>query len=344
MNIVFVATLLAVSLLHTASAGAQGNADAGKKLWTGNTLFCRNCHGTEGQGGFGPDLAGRGLSAEQFRHAVRTPWGIMPAYIEKQISDPDMANLAAYFNSLPRVATPGAWTVQVPAGAPVGQQLLIASYGCGQCHGPEFADSRQDAGAAGADFAWFANLVYNHTTASPEERRLSGGNPDLPIRMGNFSRIRVPEVVLQQLWRYISVDLGLRVPIESRIMPGVPAGAGMTYTVTVENVGNAGQGLTAEDLTIALTLPPGSKVVNASGAGYQGVRPDPKGGADMAVWTVARMAPRDKQTYTITLPAPAAGAQPLRGVVRWSKPALGNGRADMVDINPPRTIAGPAFR
>ncbi len=48
MKIVFVAMVLVVSLLHAASAGAQGNADAGKKLWAGNTLFCENCHGPEG--------------------------------------------------------------------------------------------------------------------------------------------------------------------------------------------------------------------------------------------------------------------------------------------------------
>jgi mono/diheme cytochrome c family protein len=335
MNIVFVAMVLVVSLLHAADAGAQGNADAGKKLWAGNTLQCRNCHGAVGEGAFGPDLAGRGLSVEQFRHAVRTPWGIMPAYIEKQIADQDIVDLVAYFNSLPRVATPGAWRVPVPAGASAGQQLLIATFGCGQCHGPVFADSRQDAGAAGADYAWFANLVYNHTTASPEERRLSGDNPDNPIRMGNFSRTRVPESVLQQIWRYVSVDLGLRVPIEGRLTAGVPAGTGMTYTLNVENAGIAGKGLTAEELTIALTLPAGSTVVNTSGGGYQGVRRDPQSGAEMAVWTVARMAPKEKQTYSITLSAPAAGAQRLRGVVRWSKPAIGDGGTDMANINPP---------
>ncbi len=48
VNIIFVAMVLVVSLLHAASAGAQGNADAGKKLWAGNTLFCENCHGPEG--------------------------------------------------------------------------------------------------------------------------------------------------------------------------------------------------------------------------------------------------------------------------------------------------------
>ena len=42
--------------------------------------------------------------------------------------------------------------------------------------------------------------------------------------------------------------------------------------------------------------------------------------------------------------APAEGAQPLRGVVRWSRPALGDGSSDMVNINPPRAISGQAFR
>ena len=335
MNIVVLATALIVSLLHAAGASAQGNAEAGRKLWAGNTLQCRNCHGTEGQGGFGPDLAGRRLSVEQFRHAVRQPWGIMPAYIDKQISDQDMTDLAAYFDSLARVAEPGAWRVTVPAGAPMGQQLLVATFGCAQCHGATFADSRQDAGAAGADYAWFSNLVYNHTTASPEERRLSGDNPDNPIRMGNFSRTRVPEPLLQQLWQYISSDLGLRVPIEARLAAGVPAAAGTTYTLTVENAGVPGKGLTAEGLTIALTLPAGSKVIDTGGAGYQGVRRDAQSGADLATWQVARMGVREKQSYTITLSPPTAGAQRLRGNVRWSKPALGDGSGDSVNINPP---------
>jgi mono/diheme cytochrome c family protein len=334
MNIVSIAMALVVSLLHATSAGAQGNADAGKKLWAGNTLQCRNCHGNGGDGGFGPDLAGRRLSAEQFRHAVRTPWGIMPAYIEKQIGDENMADLVAYFDSLPRVAAPAAWRVVVPAGAPAGQQLAIATFGCAQCHGPVFANTRQDAGAAGADYAWFANLVYSHTTASPEERRLSGDNPDNPIRMGNFSRARVPESLLQQIWQWVSVDLGLRVPIEGRLSAGVPAAAGTTYALNVENAGIVGKGLTAEDLTVTLTLPAGSMVVSAGGAGYQGVRRDAQSGAEMAVWTVARMAPKDKQTYSITLSAPGAGAQRLRGAVRWSKPAIAGG-ADTVNINPP---------
>jgi mono/diheme cytochrome c family protein len=336
MNIVVTAMVLASALVLSSPAAAQGNAQAGQKLWAGNTLECRNCHGAEGQGGFGPDLAGRRQPVEQFRHAVRVPWGIMPAYTDKQISDQDMADLAAYFDGLPRAAQPGPWRTPVPAGAPPGQQLLIATYGCGQCHGPVFDDSRGDAGAAGADFAWFSNLVYNHTTASPEERRLSGDNPDNPIRMGNFSRTRLPESNLQQIWNYISTDLGLRVPMRGRFTAGVPAGSGTTYTLNVENTGIAGKGRTAEELTISLMLPPGASVVGTTGAGYQGVHKDAQG-ADVAVWTAARMAPKDRQTYSITLsaPSPASGTQRLRGTIQWSKPALGDRPSDTANIPPP---------
>ena len=40
--------MVGVALSLPAAAAAQGNADAGKKLWAGNTLFCENCHGPEG--------------------------------------------------------------------------------------------------------------------------------------------------------------------------------------------------------------------------------------------------------------------------------------------------------
>ena len=75
-------------------ATAQGNADAGRMAWAGNQLQCRNCHGAQGQGGYAPDLAGRQLSPEQFKRAVRQPWGVMPAFVDKQISDETIADLA----------------------------------------------------------------------------------------------------------------------------------------------------------------------------------------------------------------------------------------------------------
>src|SRR5262245_60056573 len=101
---------LMVLALGTSSVVAQtGDGQAGKAVWESPNTGCRNCHGAKGEGGLGPDLAGRKLTPAQFTRAVRKPWGIMPAFVESQMSDRDLADLLAYFESLPPVAQPGAW-------------------------------------------------------------------------------------------------------------------------------------------------------------------------------------------------------------------------------------------
>jgi len=98
--------LMALPVAATAQDAAPDVAGA-KALWAGNQLFCKNCHGRDGEGAFGPDLAGRGLSASQFKQAVRKPWGVMPAFTEEQLSDSEIAGLTTYFNALPKPAEPG---------------------------------------------------------------------------------------------------------------------------------------------------------------------------------------------------------------------------------------------
>ena len=71
------AIVLVTTLMIVARADAQtastGNVDEGKKQWA-VAMRCNSCHGANAEGGYGPDLAGRGLSVEQFRRAVREPW------------------------------------------------------------------------------------------------------------------------------------------------------------------------------------------------------------------------------------------------------------------------------
>src|SRR5437868_6585642 len=86
-----------VSLVQAQDSAPVGDAVAGKKAW--DARRCLNCHGKTGQGGFGPDLAGRQLTWAQFKHAVRKPWGVMPAFNEHQVADQDLANIAAYLKS-----------------------------------------------------------------------------------------------------------------------------------------------------------------------------------------------------------------------------------------------------
>ena len=87
------------------SAAAAGDSAAGKALWDGNTTSCKNCHGAKGEGGYGPDLAGRKLTFAQFNHAVQKPWGVMPSF--PQFNDKQVADLYAYVSNLPGVPEPG---------------------------------------------------------------------------------------------------------------------------------------------------------------------------------------------------------------------------------------------
>jgi hypothetical protein len=240
-----------------------------------------------------------------------------------------MRDLVAYFATLPRVSEPARWRTLVPAGAPLGQELLVATGGCGQCHGPVAAMMRMVAGGEGGDYAWFARRVYEHTSTMPPHE------PD--PRMGNYSRTRFPEALLQELWRYLSGDLKLRAFVRAEIGRGVVSDGGLTYTLTVQNRGTPGSGLTAEELSILLRLPPGAKVETASGSGYQGTRHDQESGAEMAVWHLERLAPADRQTYSITLSGSVPAGTALTGSVRWMRPPVGGASPDTVSA-----VAAPA--
>jgi mono/diheme cytochrome c family protein len=328
MRLILLALVFLVPLFQADVASAQGNADAGKKLWESADARCRDCHGVKGEGGLGPDLAGRLTSFEQFRQAVRKPWGIMPAFPENQHSDQELRDFFAYFGGLPKVGEPGPWRIPLPAGAPKGQELLIATYGCGQCHGAVMQGPRADAGAINADLEWFRRMVFEHTTVMPEHRKLLNEAP-ARVRMGNYSRTRVPEPALAEMWRYIKDDLKFRAALLSRLTPGTSAG---TYNLLVQNEGLAGKGLAAEDITILLALTPGTKVTNTTGTGYQGVRNDPELKAEAAVWQLPRLRAKEDQNYTITV-SPGGGI--ARGVVRWTKPVQGTGMPDQINVAVP---------
>lgn len=314
------AILIAMFLLPLAQ-GPYSGADipAGKTLWenTNNTMYCVNCHGRQGQGGFGPDLAGHGLTPQQFMRAVRKPWGMMPAFNQKHMSDQELINMAAHLASLPKVAEPAPWNNPAPANASLRQRLAMSA-GCGQCHGAELRTPRKFAGGEGANFEWFKNQLWNHTDAI-------AGHPMVSprIRMGNFSRDKFPEFYLREIWEYFAVEAGLRVPVEAEIWPGPGAGS---YKVIVGNTGHEGHGLAAEDITLMLPLPPGTTVVSATGTGYQGVHRDEKNNADAATWKIPRLVAGQQQTYTLTLSGSGAGSEITKGSLVWSKPALDTAR------------------
>jgi mono/diheme cytochrome c family protein len=334
MSTLLASLLVFVLVLLAPPAAAQtGNPQAGKTLWDSPATMCRNCHGNAGEGGFGPDLAGRHLTAAQFRHAVRQPWGIMPAFAASQISDQDIADFVAYFDGLPQVAQPAPWRFPVPQGAPQGQRLALAAYGCAQCHGPTLNILRMNLGAVGADFEWVKRMVYDHVRLIDAHWKTIGEPPPPRARMGDYSPSRLPESVLQEIWMFAR-DLGYRPFIAGHLGAGATGANGVTYTLTVESLGIPNQGLAAEDLTIALVIPAGVNVVGTTGSGYQGVRADAALKANVAVWQLAKIAPREHQTYSLTLSKAGTAADNVRGAIRWTKPAVKTGPVDEVAIAP----------
>lgn len=325
--------LLLLPIAQRGIAAQTGDPQTGRTLWEGEDTSCQNCHGGKGEGAFGPDLAGRKLTVAQFTRALRNPWGIMPAFLESQISDRDIADFIAYFDSLPSVAQPGPWRFEVPAGAPRGQELAVATVGCSQCHGLGLNRPRTGAGRVNADFEWFKKMVYDHTAAMPQQWSLLEEQPTPRVRMGNYSRSRLPESLLQEIWTFLH-DLGFRPAITGRLSVGVPSANGVTYTLNMLNGGLAGKGLPAEDLTITLVIPAGAKVVSTTAAGYQRVRPDEQARANAAVWRVPRIGPSERQTYTITLSQSGAAADNVRGTISWMKPVVKPGPSDMANIAP----------
>jgi len=325
----FAAALLLLPFL-SAPSFAQDTA-AAKQLWDGNNTFCKNCHGKNGEGAFGPDLAGRGLSAAQFQQAVRKPWGVMPAFTEEQVSDAELAGMAAYFATLPKSAELGAWRVPVAADAPHGQQLYMSA-GCAQCHGATFDMPRASFGGKAGDFALMKALVYTHTTEMP---KFEAQRPGSRLRMGNFNTLRLSESQLKEIYDWAHDQIGFRPELQAQFT----SSGGAVYALNLANNGEAGKGLVAQGVTIDLVIPAGVTVVSATGSGYKGVHMD--GAANVAEWQVSRLAPKDAQAFTITLSQAPANVADLKGSVRWAKPAPKSGpNLDAVNftVRPPAPL------
>jgi len=340
MTMTLLVVLSLLPLPQQAPAAPAGDPEKGKVLWQKTEhIECRECHGVNGEGGFGPDLAGRKLTRAQFIQSVRKPWGIMPAFTTAHISDPELNDLAAYFDSLPSVDTPGEWRVKVPEGASRGLAVATTS-GCVQCHHPLFNNGRGVMGAIDANFEWFKSIVYVHAQAYPSTRARLGEPPYERMAMGHFSPTRLPESMLQEVWSYI-VDLGFRARMRGELSAGVPSTNGVVYSLDVKNTGLEGKGLTAEEVTVTLALPAGATVVATTGDGYQGVRRDERLKADVAVWGLPRIAPGERQTYTLTLSKAGTATDNVRGNIRWIRPTVKTGPSD-TEVIPPAPLRAQA--
>jgi mono/diheme cytochrome c family protein len=98
-----VLTMSATLILGAAAesqAPAAGNATNGKRLF--ETDGCYQCHGYAAQGGRdGPRLAATALNVQALVRYVRRPFGAMPAFTDKVLSDQDLTDIHTYLKAFP---------------------------------------------------------------------------------------------------------------------------------------------------------------------------------------------------------------------------------------------------
>jgi ubiquinol-cytochrome c reductase cytochrome c subunit len=85
--------------LTTPAMAQTGDVKHGQTLW--DTHGCYLCHGTVGQGGFGPAVATDLVPYVALAQYVRHPTGEMPPFSEKVLSDAELQDIYAYMHSQP---------------------------------------------------------------------------------------------------------------------------------------------------------------------------------------------------------------------------------------------------
>ena len=92
--------ILPIAAATQGAPPATGNVEAGKRLFEKDG--CYECHGYAAQGGRdGARLAATMMNAQAFSRYVRRPFGAMPAFTQKVLSDQDLIDIYAYLKALP---------------------------------------------------------------------------------------------------------------------------------------------------------------------------------------------------------------------------------------------------
>src|SRR4051794_27079923 len=93
--VVAMSTTLILPVAAATQSSLAGNVEAGKRLFEKDG--CYQCHGYAAQGGRdGARLAATMLNGQAFSRYVRRPFGAMPAFTQKVLSDQDLTDIFAY--------------------------------------------------------------------------------------------------------------------------------------------------------------------------------------------------------------------------------------------------------
>lgn len=308
------ALMLIVGSLSIARGDPLGDPARGKQAWESAPLnfVCARCHGTAGQGAFGPDLAGRTLTVAQWTRQIRQPYGLMPAFPATTISDETIDDVAAYMASLPTVATPGAPAVVTSPGDTVGKQLVIEK-GCAQCHGLTVGGPRAGLGEQGLTRADVINQIRTAFFYPKFNKR--------PATMPTFTEKKISADDATRIADYL-FTLGPRV----RLNVGTTAkrdGNVITYTITATSRAQTG-GMDASHLFVAGSVPAGATFLRAGATpansffrGFEGV-----GTANQAaVWLIERIPPGATYTYTYEVQVAPSAPAAAHGFIRQLGPS-----------------------
>ena len=159
------------------------SAENGKHVF--ETRGCPHCHGNEGQGLSNPQtqeavprIGPTRLSKPAFVGFIRHPIGKMPVYRSQDLSDPELADLYAFLQSL----APPVKADPLSANAENGRRLFM-SYGCYECHGNEGQGSTQTAasriGPIQIPFAPFVAYIRQPSAQMPPYSAKAVSDADL---------------------------------------------------------------------------------------------------------------------------------------------------------------------
>lgn len=252
---VVVATALMAWLFGWPGGTLAGpGVDEGKAVFTGKGL-CLNCHGASAEGGFGPALAGRQLSAERVLHQLRTPFRSMPSFRTDQISDDEAASIAEFLSSLEAPAERGKPRVEANSTDPDVKQQW-AKKGCAQCHGAE---------AGGVVTNWAERGAT--PLAAILKRKAEGGR-----LMPAFREDQVSDEQETAFHDFLTGLVDSTYPVSAGVT-ATRSGTETTFTITVRN-NIADQAVFIE---VKGVLPKNGKLVDSwagSGRGFQAGRFD----------------------------------------------------------------------
>lgn len=114
------------------------NLEHGQTAWS--EAQCSECHGPQGLGGIGPQLASTKLAYDQFLHVVRTAIPPKPAYPPEQLSDEAVYDIYAWVRTqIPpaQFAGPevGSVTSEPPSLEDMRSMTIWTCRSCDSCHG-----------------------------------------------------------------------------------------------------------------------------------------------------------------------------------------------------------------